>query len=87
MTLHDAPLAGVFPQGNEEQWRRIVERALKGAPFDRLISKTYDGVSIAPLYARAATPGPRARRAAPGRWSILARVDHADIGAANRLAL
>lgn len=87
MTLHDAPLAGVFPQGSEEQWRGIVERALKGAPFDRLISKTYDGLPIAPLYARAASPGPKAERAARGRWSILTRVDHADVGAANRLAL
>lgn len=87
MALHEAPLAGVFPQGNEEQWRRIVERALKGAPFDKLISKTYDGVTIAPLYARAAAPGPRASRAQAGRWSILTRVDHADAAAANRLAL
>jgi methylmalonyl-CoA mutase len=87
MTLHDAPLAGVFPQGTEEEWRRLVERALKGASFDRLISKTYDNVSIAPLYPRASAPGPRALRAAPGRWSILTRVDHAEAAAANRLAL
>ena len=71
MTLHDAPLAGVFPQGKEEDWRKIVDRALKGAPFEKLISKTYDGVAIAPLYPRATAPGPRALRAAPGRWSIL----------------
>ena len=44
MSLQDAPLAGVFPPGNEEGWRKIVDRALKGASFDRLISKTYDGV-------------------------------------------
>jgi methylmalonyl-CoA mutase len=69
MTSHDAPLAGVFPQGKEEGWRKIVERALKGAPFETLTSKTYDGVSIAPLYPRPASAGPRALRAAPGRWS------------------
>ena len=87
MSLQDAPLAGVFPPGNEEGWRKIVDRALKGASFDRLTSKTYDGVAIAPLYPRAAAPGPRALRAAPGRWSILARVDLAEPDAANRLAL
>ncbi|MBY6241651.1 methylmalonyl-CoA mutase family protein [Methylosinus sp. Sm6] len=87
MTLHDAPLAGVFPQGKEEDWRKIVDRALKGAPFEKLISKTYDGIAISPLYSRTAAPGPRALRAAPGRWSILARVDHGEAAAANRLAL
>lgn len=87
MTLRDAPLTGVFPQANEEQWRKIVERAIKGAPFEKLSSKTYDGVAIAPLYPRAKAPGPRALRSTPGRWSILARVDHADPDAANRLAL
>lgn len=87
MSLQDAPLAGVFPPGNEEGWRKIVDRTLKGASFDRLISKTYDGVAISPLYPRATAPGPRALRATPGRWSILARVDLSDDDAANRLAL
>jgi len=87
MTLHDSPLAGVFPQANEEQWRKAVDRALKGAAFETLVSKTHDGVRVAPLYARAVAPGPRALRKTPGRWAILARVDLADADAANRLAL
>ena len=87
MTLQDSPLAAVFPQATEELWRKAVDRALKGAAFETLVSKTADGVKIAPLYARAAAPGPRALRRAPGRWSILARVDLADPEAANRLAL
>jgi methylmalonyl-CoA mutase len=87
MSLQDAPLAGVFPPGNEEGWRKIVDRALKGASFDRLISKTYDGVEISPLYPRATAPGPRALRATAGRWSILARVDVSGADAANALAL
>ncbi|MBI1867893.1 MAG: methylmalonyl-CoA mutase [Methylocystis sp.] len=87
MTLHDAPLAGVFPHADAARWRKIVEHALKGAAFDQLISKTYDGIAIDPLYARARAPGPRALRANAGRWTILARVDHADLDAANRLAL
>ena len=87
MTLRDTALAGVFPPANEDQWRKTVERALKGAPFDKLVSKTYDGTPIAPLYSRARAPGPRALRKTPGRWAILARVDLADEDAANRLAL
>jgi methylmalonyl-CoA mutase len=87
MTSHNAPLASVFPRATQEQWRKLVERALKGAPFEKLTSKTYDGVEIAPLYPPAKAPGPRALRESAGRWSILARVDLGDAEAANRLAL
>lgn len=87
MTAHETALAGVFPQATEEHWRKVVDRALKGAAFDALISKTYDGVALAPLYPRVTAPGPRALRKTPGRWSILARVDLPDADAANRLAL
>lgn len=91
MTVQDArseaPLAGVFPQANTEQWRKIVDKALKGGSFDALVSKTYDGAAISPLYPRARTPGARALRKTPGRWSILARADFSDTETANRLAL
>ncbi len=87
MTLQDQPLAGVFPQASEDQWRKSVERALKGGSFDRLVAKTYDGAQLAPLYKAAQSPGPRALRQSPGRWSILARTDLADAEAANRQAL
>ncbi|BDV35844.1 methylmalonyl-CoA mutase [Methylocystis iwaonis] len=87
MSANETAIAGVFPQPNEEQWRKLVDKALKGGSFDSLVSKTYDGVAIAPLYARATTESPRALRKTPGRWSILARVDLADSDAANKLAL
>jgi len=87
MTSRESPLASVFPQATYETWRKLVERALKGAPFEKLAFKTYDGVKISPLYSPARAPGPRARRNAAGRWSIVARVDFADPDAANRLAL
>lgn len=87
MILQDTALAGVFPPASEAQWRKTVERALKGAAFDRLVSKTYDETPIAPLYTRATAPGPRALRKTPGRWAVLARVDVSDPEAANRLAL
>jgi methylmalonyl-CoA mutase len=87
MTLQDQPLASVFPQANEDQWRKAVERALKGGSFEKLVSKTYDGAELAPLYSRAANPGPRALRRNPGPWSVLARVDLADPEAAHAQAL
>ena len=87
MTGQETALAGAFPQATEAQWRSLVERALKGASFETLISRTYDGLSVEPLYARAAGSPVAALRRNPGRWAILARVDVADADAANRLAL
>jgi len=77
--------AGGFAAHNEADWRRAAEAALKGAAFDRLISRTADGISLEPLYARC--EGPRALRARPGAWKILARLDHPEAGAANDQAL
>ncbi len=79
------PFADVFAPASEEQWRQKVEAALKGAPFSRLISKTYDGFDIQPLYARASGK-PRAFRGA-GDWAVTARVDHPEGAEANKLAL
>jgi methylmalonyl-CoA mutase len=35
---------------DEAQWRALVEQGLKGAKWDRLVSKTADGIPIRPLY-------------------------------------
>ncbi len=86
MTGHETAIAGVFPQSDEATWRKLVDRALKGASFDALSSKAYGGVGIAPLYPRE-THSTKALRRTPGRWSILARVDCDAPGTANRLAL
>ncbi|HYA80307.1 MAG TPA: methylmalonyl-CoA mutase family protein [Methylocystis sp.] len=85
--MPDQSLAADFPQATQEQWRKSVDRALKGGAFEKLVAKTYEGAEIAPLYPRAAAPGERALRRKPGRWSILARVDLADPEAANAQAL
>ena len=51
----DFPLAAEFPPTTRDDWRRLVEAALKGASFDkRLVSQTYDGLRTEPLYARVA---------------------------------
>ena len=52
------------------------ERVLKGADFDKkLVSRTYDGLRIEPLYPKAEAAPPVAR-AQPGPWRIAQRVDH-----------
>ncbi len=40
-----------FPPVDYDQWRSVVDQALAGAPFERkLITRTYDGVEIQPIY-------------------------------------
>ncbi len=81
------PLAAEFPPTSEADWRKLVDAALKGADFDkRLVSTTYDGLRVEPLYPRAAgAPVIAGRPAAP--WQIIARVDHPDPKAANAEAI
>ncbi len=84
----DLPLAAEFPPATQGQWRKLVEGALKGAPFDRrLVSRTYDGLTIEPLYARAAAAQPVAGRAPGAPWAVMQRAEHPDPQAANAEAL
>ena len=80
-------LAAEFPATDAAEWRKLVDTALKGASFDkRLVSQTYDGLRVEPLYPRAANAAPIAGRAAEP-WQVLQRVDHPDPAAANTEAL
>src|SRR4029453_5368027 len=78
------PFATEFPPTSEAEWRRLVETALKGAAFDkRLVSRTYDGRGVEPLYPRAAGAKPVTGRVPGSAWALMQRVDHPDPGAAN----
>src|ERR1700681_704674 len=78
------PLAADFPPASREQWLELVGRLLKGAPFDRkLVAKTYDGLTIQPLYEGSAQARALAGRRPGVGWQILQRVDHPDPAAAN----
>ncbi|MEM7192689.1 MAG: methylmalonyl-CoA mutase subunit beta, partial [Pseudomonadota bacterium] len=51
------PLAGAFPKADDADWRTLVNKALKGADFDKtLLSHTYDGLTLKPLYTRESEP-------------------------------
>ncbi len=81
------PLAAEFPPTSEADWRKLVDAALKGAEFDkRLVSQTYDGLRVQPLYPRAANVAAIAGRAAVP-WQVVQRVDHPDPKATNAEAL
>lgn len=85
--MDDLALAAEFPPATREGWDAAVARVLKGAdPERRLVSRTADGLRVAPIYPRHDGPsGVAARPAAP--WRVAARIDHPDPAEANALAL
>ncbi|MCP3461019.1 methylmalonyl-CoA mutase family protein [Bradyrhizobium sp. CCGUVB23] len=87
MTPDDLPLAADFPKATVEDWRKLVDGVLKGAPFEKLVGKTYDGIKIDPLYPRAKGVTPVVGRAAAAPWQIMQRIDHPDATIANAQAL
>jgi len=56
----DNPTAPVYQPGffaefsppSYEQWRQAAEKALKGAPFEKLFTRTYEGITLKPIYTR-----------------------------------
>lgn len=81
--MSDLSLVSAFPKAEDAAWKALVEKALKGASFSVLESKTYDGAAIEPLY-----PPAEAGAVIPGRdpgtpWEIMQRIEVADAGVAN----
>jgi methylmalonyl-CoA mutase len=99
MTMPSMRLAADFPDIDEARWRAFAEKALAGAPWDRLIKRMTDDLRIQPLYretdfASGADPfgapgqAPFARGAAATRdaycpWHIRQSVSHPDPAGAN----
>ncbi len=95
-------LASGFASADFETWRQLVDKALKGADYERrLVAKTADGLRIDPLYTRADTL-PASDAAVPGEapftrgtaaeardlgWQIHQRVIDTDPAAANKVML
>ena len=80
-------LAADFAPATYEDWRKLVDVALKGAPFEKLVGKTYDGLTIEPIYPRARGATPVAGRPAGWPWQIMQRIDHPDAAQANTQAV
>src|SRR6267154_2348685 len=83
----DLRLAADFPPASYEDWRKLVDGVLKGAPFEKLVGKTWDGLAIAPIYPRARGASAIAGRGAAAPWQIMQRIDHPDAAKANAQAL
>ena len=92
MPTRPSSLAAEFDAADEGRWRALVEKGLKGRPFEELVSTTADGLAIKPLYT-AADAGPLlAARPAPSEdverpWDLRAAVEHPDPARANEQAL
>lgn len=83
----DLSLASDFPQASHDDWRRLVDGVLKGAPFEKLIGRTDDGLEIGPIYRRARDAARIDGRVAGAAWQIMQRIDHPDPAKANKIAL
>src|SRR6202034_1035722 len=83
----DLRLAADFAPATYDDWRKLVDGVLKGAAFEKLVGKTYDGLRIEPIYSRAKDSPVIAGRANSTPWQIMQRVDHPDAAAANAQAL
>jgi methylmalonyl-CoA mutase len=83
----DLRLAADFAPATYDDWRKLVDGVLKGAPFEKLVGKTYDGLKIEPIYTRTRNRAPIAGRAAARPWQVVQRIDHPDAVMANAQAL
>src|SRR5882757_4049672 len=83
----DLRLASDFAPATYDDWRKLVDGVLKGAPFEKLVGKTHDGLRIEPIYPRARGAAPIAGRAPAAPWQIMQRIDHPDAAQANAQAL
>jgi methylmalonyl-CoA mutase len=88
MSESELSLAAAFPAADRDAWLKLVAGVLKGASFERrLVSKTYDGIAIEPLYSRSETARPIVGRTPGAPWQVLSRIEHPDPVAANAQAL
>jgi len=92
-------LAAEFPAADRDQWRALVEKALKGVPYEKaLVTELAEGIRTEPIYTRDdALPPPAAARQA-GRaaaaaervalgWDVRTLHTHPDPEAANAAIL
>lgn len=86
-TTQDLRLAADFAPATYDDWRKLVDGVLKGAPFEKLVGKTSDGLKIDPIYPRAKGAVPVAGRPAASPWQIMQRIDHPDAAEANAQAV
>src|SRR5438045_8403023 len=81
----DLQLAADFAPASYDDWRKLVDGVLKGAPFEKLVGKTYDQLRIEPIYPSARGAAPIAGCAPAAPWTIMHRMDHPNDARGTRL--
>ncbi len=67
---HAEPLLAEFPEHTYDQWHQAAEQLLKGASFEKLlVSKTYEDITIQPIYRSEDIAGLPQRHHLPGSGS------------------
>jgi methylmalonyl-CoA mutase len=97
-------LGDEFPPAGYDEWRALAEADLQGAAFEqKLVTHTYEGIDVQPVYTRRDRPGegdpdgfpgspPFVRGARPlgsvqTGWDLRAEHSHPDLAAANEAIL
>lgn len=81
-------LAAEFPAADPKAWMTLVEKSLGGRPYEKLASKSYDGLRIEPLYTAEGSKQKKspAIPVQPG-WDLRCLSSHPDPRVANRQIL
>lgn len=86
--MTDLPFAADIKPVSREDWLKLVDGVLKGAPYDRkLVTRTLDGLVLDPLPPRREAAQAVTGRTAGAPWTISARADLPDAAGANAQAL
>lgn len=97
-------IADDFPPVSYDEWRKLAEAALEGAPFEKkLVTHTYEGFDVQPIYTRADQLGEGDPLGFPGQspfvrgsrplgstasgWDLRQEHAHPDLEIANRAIL
>lgn len=81
------PLATGFEAAQREDWLKLVEKTLKGAGVETLVSHSADGLAVLPLYRAEDTPAATTPRPATTGWDLRVAVRAPGIDQANAEAL
>ncbi|TRZ52688.1 methylmalonyl-CoA mutase [bacterium] len=61
-----------FPETTYEEWKKVVEKDLKGAPFGKkLITKTYEEINLSPIYTQEDLDKIKTEEAFPGFYNYI----------------
>ncbi|MEZ4556480.1 MAG: acyl-CoA mutase large subunit family protein [Caldilineaceae bacterium] len=66
-TPHDSRLFAEFDAPTYDAWRQATVESLKGLPFEKLITRSYEGIDLQPLYRPADTATLQHQQTLPGR--------------------